>query len=69
MDREEITVKFEGMKELLAWFKSIGAPHLPRAGYLGAEAVSRAAIIYQERFPYLNGVGATFEVIRVYAKK
>jgi malonyl-CoA O-methyltransferase len=69
VDRELIKVEFKDMYELMAWFKTIGAPHLPREGYLGAEAVSRAASIYREKFSYLHGVGATFEVIRVNVKK
>ena len=53
----------------MAWFKFIGAPHLPREGYLGPELLSRAALIYQDKFSYQKGVGASFEVIGVYAKK
>ena len=67
--REQIKMEFKDMIELTTWFKSIGAPHLPREGFLGAKALSMAALIYREKFPYLKGVGATFEVIRVYAKK
>jgi malonyl-CoA O-methyltransferase len=67
---EQIKIEFKDMYELMAWFKVIGAPHLPREGYLGPEAVSRAASIYLGKFAYLQGsVGATFEVIRVYAKR
>ena len=70
VEREQIKIEFKDMYELMAWFKVIGAPHLPREGYLGPEAMSRAASIYREKFAYLQGsVGATFEVIRVYAKK
>ena len=69
VDRERIKIEFKDMYELMTWFKVIGAPHLPREGYLGPEAVSRAASIYRAKFAYLQGsVWATFEVIRVYAK-
>jgi len=66
---EQIKVEFKDMYELINWFKTIGAPHLPREGYLGAETLFRAAKVYREQFSYLQGVGATFEVIRIYAKK
>jgi malonyl-CoA O-methyltransferase len=67
---EQIKIEFKDMYELMAWFRVIGAPHLPREGYLGPEAVSRAASIYRGKFAYLQGsVWATFEVIRVYAKR
>ena len=69
VDCEMIKMEFKDMYALMAWFKSIGAPHLPREGYIGAEVVSRAASIYREKFSYLKGVGATFEVIWVYAKR
>jgi malonyl-CoA O-methyltransferase len=65
---ERIKVGFNGMHELIAWLKVIGANNLSREGYLGPEAMSRAASIYQQQFSYLQGVGATFEVIRVYAE-
>jgi len=68
VDCERIKIEFNGMHELVTWFKSIGAPHLPREGYLGPEVISKAALIYREKFAYLKGVGATFEVIRVYGK-
>jgi malonyl-CoA O-methyltransferase len=66
---EQITIEFKDMYELIAWLRSIGANNLPREGFLGPEAISRAASIYRANFPYLQGVGATFEVIRVYAEK
>lgn len=69
IDCEQLKVEFKDMEDLTAWFKYIGAPHLPREGYLGARTLSRAADIYRENFAYLKGVGATFEVIRFYAKK
>ena len=69
VDREQIKIEFKDMYELMAWFKVIGAPHLPHEGFLGPEAVSRAASIYREKFLYLQGIVATFEVIRVYAKR
>ena len=68
VDCEQIKMEFKDMYELITWFKSIGAPHLPREGYLGPETLSRAASIYRKKFSYLQGVGATFEVIQVYAK-
>ena len=69
VDREQIEIEFKDMYELITWFKFIGAPHLPREGFLGAEAISRAALIYREKFAYLKGVVATFEVIRVYVQR
>ncbi len=69
VNSENIKVEFKDMYELIAWFKSIGANNLSREGYLGPEAISRAADIYREKFAFLNGVGATFEVIWFYAKK
>ena len=69
VDVERIKMEFKGMHELMVWLKSIGANNLSREGHLGPEAISRAASIYREKFSYLQGVGATFEVIRVYAKK
>jgi len=69
VDGQQIKMGFKDMYALTAWFKTIGAPHLPREGYLGREVLSRAALIYREKFSYLQGIGATFEVISVYAKK
>jgi malonyl-CoA O-methyltransferase len=77
VDSEFIKIEYDGMHELIAWLKSIGANHLPvllpsdgpPKGYLGHKAFSRAASIYRKKFSYFKGVGATFEVIRVYAKK
>ena len=76
VDTERIKIEFNGMHELIAWLKSIGANHLPassaggsREEYLGPEALSRAASIYRKKFAYLQGVGATFEVIRFYVKR
>jgi len=69
IDEERIKIEFNGMHELIAWLKSIGANHLLREGYLGPETVSRAASIYRKKFSYFKGVGATFEVMRVYVKR
>ncbi len=69
VDREQVKIEYKDMHELMAWLKTIGANNLPREGFLGPEAISRAVSIYHKRFSYLQGVGATFEVIRVYAKK
>jgi len=69
VDGRQIKMEFKDMYALITWFKAIGAPHLPREGYLGADVISRAALIYREKFSYLQGIGATFEVIGVYAKK
>jgi len=76
INSELIKIEFNSMHELIAWLKSIGANHLPaspangtREGFWGPEALSRAASIYRKKFPYFKGVGATFEVIRVYAKR
>jgi malonyl-CoA O-methyltransferase len=69
VDGEQIKAEFNGMHELMSWLKSIGANNLSREGYLGPGAFSRAAAIYRAKFSYLQGVMATFEVIRVYVKK
>jgi len=66
---ERIQIEFKDIFDLITWLKSIGANNLSREGYLGAGAVLRANTIYQERFPYRQGVMATFEVIKVYVKK
>ena len=66
---EQIKIEFKDMPELTAWLKSIGANNLPREGYIGRDLLDRAAAIYRERFAYLNGVQATFEVIRIYVQK
>ena len=55
VDGRQIKMEFKDMHALITWFKAIGAPHLPREGYLGAEVISRAALIYREKFPYLQG--------------
>jgi malonyl-CoA O-methyltransferase len=68
IDSELIEVEFNGMQALIAWLKSIGANNLGQ-GFLGPEVLSHAASIYRKRFSYLQGVAATFEVIRVYAKR
>jgi malonyl-CoA O-methyltransferase len=69
VDSEQMRIEFKDMHELLAWFKAIGANHLPRDGYLGREMMSQTVAIYRTNFPYLQGIGATFEVIQIYAKK
>ena len=61
--------EFKDMYELIRWLKSIGANHLRRQGFIGPKALARAAKIYRKRFVYEDGVGASFEVIRVYAEK
>ncbi|MBF0511889.1 MAG: methyltransferase domain-containing protein, partial [Candidatus Omnitrophica bacterium] len=68
-EQREIKIEFLNMPELLKWHKIIGANHLSSDGFLGPETLSRAADIYQKRFPYGQGVAATFEVIEVYAQK
>lgn len=68
-DCEQIKIEFKDMQELITWLKAIGANNLSREGYLGADAISKAAAIYSDKFSYLKGVGATFEVISFYAKK
>jgi len=67
--KEQFKVEFKDLQELMGWIKSIGANNLSREGFLGREAITKAAGIYKAKFPYLQGVGATFEVIQVYAKK
>lgn len=69
VNSECIKIEFDDMHELVVWLKCIGANHLLREGYLGPEALSRAASVYHKKFSYLRGVGATFEVIRVYVKQ
>lgn len=69
VERELIKIEFKSMQELLAWLKSIGANNLSREFFLGPEAILKAANIYRKKFSYLQGVGATFEVIQVYVKR
>jgi len=69
VESEIIKVEFKDMFDLTTWLKEIGANNLAREGYLGSETIVSAADIYRERFSYLKGVGATFEVIWIYAKK
>ena len=69
IDLERIKIEFNGMHELITWLKSIGANNLSREGFLGPEAMAKAASIYRAKYSYLQGIGATFEVIRVYVKK
>ena len=69
VDSERIKIEFNGMYELIAWLKSIGANGLLREGYAGRNVIALAASIYCAKFPYRQGVGATFEIIQVYAKK
>jgi len=67
---EQVKVEFKDMRELIVWLKMIGANNLSRGGaYLGPETIAKAAAIYQEKFSCRQGIRATFEVIRVYAKK
>ena len=69
VDSRELKVEFKEMQELTGWLRTIGANNLAREGFLGPQALAEASRIYGLEYPYLNGVAATFEVIRVYAKK
>lgn len=69
VDSEQIKVEFKDMHGLIAWLKSIGANKLLREGYIGKQAMARAAAIYRDRFACQQGVAATFEVIQAYAKR
>ncbi|MDE1921025.1 MAG: methyltransferase domain-containing protein [Candidatus Omnitrophica bacterium] len=69
VDREEIKITFKGMHELMLWLKAVGANNLLQEGYLGPEALLRAAAIYKEKFSNQQGVESTFEVIWVHAQK
>ena len=69
VDSQERVLKFKGMQDLMHWLKKIGANNLLRQGYLGREALSKAEAVYRRKFPCLEGVAATFEVIGVYAKR
>ncbi len=66
---ERIPIGFSSMYELIYWLKSIGANNLSYEGYLGPAALSQASSIYNHKFPYAQGVEATFEVIWAYVKK
>ena len=61
--------EFKDMHGLLSWLKAIGANNLSREGYLGREIFSHASSIYQKKFSCPKGVWATFEVIKIYARK
>jgi len=63
------TIEFNDVYALLSWLKSIGANALSYEGFLGKDALAKAAVKYQERFPLDKGIAATFEVISIYAKK
>jgi len=69
LELQRIKIEFRDMLALIAWLRTIGANQLSREGYIGPGTLSRAAVIYRERFPYLQGIGVTFEVIRLYGKK
>ncbi|MDE2028567.1 MAG: methyltransferase domain-containing protein [Candidatus Omnitrophica bacterium] len=69
IDSHEVKMSFTDMYELMAWIKAIGANNLLRQGFVGGQALARAASIYKEQFSYQQAVKATFEVIGLYAQK
>ena len=62
-------MEFKDIYALLNWLKSIGANNISRIGFIGTDLLRKADLIFQDKFSYLQGVGVSFEVIYVYAKK
>ncbi len=69
VEEEHIKVHFQDMLALVKWIKDIGANALVGDIFIGRDWLNRANAYYQENFSDQWGVGATFEVIWVKAKK
>jgi malonyl-CoA O-methyltransferase len=68
VDYELIKVQFKDVLELLGWLKAIGANNLSDDIFLGKNALTRVQEFYRTRYPYHDGICASFEVIWVEAK-
>lgn len=66
---EHIRVHFPDMMNLIKWIKGIGANALAKDAYIGKDLLLKAGQYYNENFKDLLGVYATFEVIRVEARR
>ncbi len=69
LDIQVNKAEFKSMQDLMVWLKVIGANHLGKEGFVGPKVMAQAQALYQEKFPYGQGVMATFEIIRIYAQK
>ncbi len=70
VDFELIKVEFRDIYELLNWMKDIGANNLgDEKTFLGKDMLVRANECYRQRYPYNEGISASFEVIWVYGRR
>jgi malonyl-CoA O-methyltransferase len=69
VEEEHINVHFQDMLALVKWIKDIGANALVGDMFIGRDWLNRANAYYAQTFADQWGVGATFEVIWVEAKK
>lgn len=70
VDYEVIKVEFKDVVELLHWLKAIGANVLGREkAFIGKQMLKKMDELYRQRYPYNNGICASFEVIWIYAQK
>ena len=69
VEEESIKVHFPDMLALVKWVKDIGANALMGDMFIGRDWLNRANAYYTQTFADQWGVGATFQVIWVQAKK
>lgn len=69
VEAEHIKVHFADMLALVKWIKDIGANALVGDMFIGRDWLNRANAYYKENFSDQWGVGATFQVIWVSARK
>lgn len=69
VEAEHIKVHFADMPALVKWIKDIGANALMGDMFIGRDWLNRASAYYSRTFGDRWGVGATFEVIWVEARK
>lgn len=69
VEEEHIKVHFRDMLDLVKWIKDIGANALMGDVFIGRDWLNRANAYYSRTFGDRWGVGATFEVIWVAARK
>ena len=69
VEEEYIKVHFQDMLSLVKWIKDIGANALVGDLFIGRDWLTRANAYYHRTFGDQWGVGATFEVIWIQAKK